>query len=69
MKLVNLLQLIDRDRIVEFWIPNEDGSDTQEILCATPPDILYKVDPKWFDFPADIEENTRTRRVTIKIIR
>lgn len=68
MKLVHLLQLIDRDRMVEFWIPDEENKETQEILCATPADVLYKIDPKWFTFPATIEHDEKTGRITIKLI-
>ena len=68
MKLVHLLQLIDRDRMVEFWIPDEENKETQEILCATPAEVLYKIDPKWFDFPATIEQDLKTKRINIKLI-
>lgn len=67
MKLVQVLQMIDRDRLIDFWVPDEKDKEVQEILVATPPDVLYKTDPKWFDFPATIDEDER-RRIVVKII-
>ena len=68
MKLVQILQMIDPDRLIDFWDPEGKDKEVQEIIVAKPGDILYKIDPKWFTFPATIEHDDKTGRITIKLI-
>lgn len=68
MKLIHVLQMIDRDRLIDFWVPDNEDKNTQEIIVAKPGDLLYQLDPKWFDFPVTIEHDLRSRRIIVKVI-
>jgi hypothetical protein len=68
MKLIQILQMIDPDRLIDFWDPEGKDKEVQNIIVAKPGDILYKIDPKWFDFPATVEQDLRSRRIIVKVI-
>lgn len=68
MKLIHLVRLLNPDLLIDFFEPMEEGSNTQQVYLLTPPDLLYKVDVKYFDYPAVLEYDEEKHRTSIKLI-